>query len=245
MHYTSQLTEKIRIDIGKMLLAHEIVKLFPKSDYENLKSQIDEKWKDFNNVENIRDFWNLIDSLMMGYKLKDIVRLLITSSQIGWDLTTLSVEELRFTSDISHIEGFSIGGKTADEVINYLKEHTEKLQLIKKGTEKEYKNASFRANDPIIVEKQPNGSLHTHDGNGRLIKAIIEGQSQIPVYIGMYNQNPKTNSWIPTSYLQKLAEEKCENLLIKLLRQSDNAIYEFKNRIVIDEQFKIKILNSI
>jgi len=72
MPHTNQLTEQIRIDIGKMLLAHEMIKLFPELfDYGELKTQINDQWSNLDDEVAVRDFWNLIDSIMMGYGLPD------------------------------------------------------------------------------------------------------------------------------------------------------------------------------
>jgi hypothetical protein len=245
MKYTPQLTEPIRIDIGKMLIAHETIKLLPYLDYEKLKMQIDEKWRDFNVVENVRDFWNLIDSLMMGYKLKNIAQLLISSMQLDWSLEDIATGELRFTSDITKIIGFSIGGKTAKEVSSFLHDHIDILRTVKENNTKEFLLAGARFSDPLIIEKHTDNTLHVHDGNGRLLKAIIENQKDINAYVGTHNTNQKSNHWIPTSYLMRLKDERNETLLIRLLKQSDNAIFEFENRADADEQFKQKILSGI
>ena len=240
-YYTSNLKEKVRIDIGKILIGHEVYKLFPELDYKSLKAQIDNLWTDFSNIVAVRDFWNLVDSLMMGYKLKDIVRL-VTSSQIDWNLTTLKINNLRFTSDILIIDGFDITKKTAREVSSYLNEHSEVFA----GVKVKNHETNPGLNDPVLVEKQTDGTLHVHDGNGRLLKVIIQEKDSIIAYVGTHNRNvSKSNHWVPTSYLMRLYDERQKDLLIKLLQQSDNAIFEFENRVYPEEGFKQEVLNAL
>ncbi|MBI3070154.1 MAG: hypothetical protein HYY87_02515 [Candidatus Levybacteria bacterium] len=244
MSYTSQIIEPVRIGIGKMLISHEIIKLLQSSDYEEIKAKINHRWKELTDIISVRDFWNLVDSLMMGYKLKNIIRL-VTSSQIDWDLDQTKIDDLRFTSDISKIEGFNVTRKTAKEVSTYLFEHNNTLMIVKEKNHQEFANAGSRTKDPIIVEKHTDSTLHVHDGNGRLLKAIVENIEVIDAYIGTQNHISKSNHWVPTSYLQRLSDDRCKELLISILRESDNAIFEFKDRVDVEEEFKLEILSEI
>ena len=142
--HTSQLIEPVRIDIGKMLVAHELFKLFPKlGDYDQVKDQINNRWVDFSNVVTIRDFWNLVDSLMIGLRLKNIVPL-ITTQKIEWKLEReYPIDKVRFTWD-KEIKGYKFNKKTATEVIKYLEEHKDVLKHEKVKTQAAYSNASSR-----------------------------------------------------------------------------------------------------
>ncbi len=242
MSYTSQIIEPVRIDIGKMLIAHEMDKLFPGlGNYDHIKAVVNKRWNDLDGEVAIRNFWNLVDSLMMGYELKNIVRL-ITSEMISWKLELeYPVDELRFGWD-EKIGNFELNKKTAKEVVDYLAKHEDVLENIKK---KNIKN-SPRVNDPIIVEKySSDGSLHVHDGKGRLLKAIVEKQDAIDAYIGTQNSAQKSNHWVPTSYLMRLLDGRQKKLLVELLKESENAIFEFEKRVDVEEKFKREILSEI
>lgn len=246
---TSNLTEEIRVAIGKLLLVHEFQKLFKVYDshfLETIKVGVEHLGNEAStgNEIGVRNFWNLVDSLMMGYKLKDITHL-VTSSQIDWNLANLKIDNLRFASDISKIEGFDITGKTAREVSTYLNGHSDTFENTRVKTQREFATASSRVNDPVIVEEHTDGTLHVHDGNGRLLEAIIEKRDSINAYIGTHKNVSKSNHWVPTSYLMRLSDERQGELLIRVLQESDNAIFEFKNRVYTEEEFKREILNVL
>lgn len=242
MNHTPQLTESIRIDIGKMLIAHEMVKLFPDfGDYEKMKTQVNDKWRDVSSIVSIRDFWNLVDSIMMGYKLKNLVRD-ITSQHYVWSIVSAqSVGELKFSTDIN---GLVNNTETASEVKAFLEANPTELQRITEGTNEAFPEGNTRHMDPIIVLSQTDG-LFVHDGNGRLLKAVVEGQEVISAYVGTQSQAPKSNHWVPTSHLQRLADSKSRDLLIALLGENDNAIFEFQDRVVIENEFKQGVLRGI
>lgn len=242
MSYTDQLTERTRVDIGKMLLAHEMIKIFPKLfDYDELKTQINDQWSNLNGEVVVRDFWNLIDSIMMGYKLKNITRD-ITSQCYRWNLVqTQTVSELRFSTDIN---GLTSNTKTATEVSAFLKANPTELKRITDATSKAFPGNNTRHLDPIIILSQ-DSSLFVHDGNGRLLKAVVEVQKTISAYIGTQNQVPKSNHWVPTSFLMKLADVRSKDLLLAIFRESDNAIFEFQNRVVVEDQFRQAVLGEI
>ena len=246
MNYTLQLTEPVRIGIGKMLIAHEMVKLFPEfNNYDEIKTQINNRWGDFSDVVDIRDFWNLVDSIMMGFKLKDIVTL-ITTQKIEWELKErFSINELKFTWD-KKVGDFEFNKKTVKEVVAYLEEHKDVLRVIEEETQREVLIAKSRIKDPIIVEKySSDSSLHVHDGNGRLLKATIENQKTIDAYVGTQNNARKSNHWVSTAYLQRLSDANCGGLLVDILRESDNAVFEFENRVMVDDQFKQEVLKEV
>lgn len=243
MSHTTQLKEPIRIDIGKMLLAHELEKLLPNlgTDYDKLRNLINQRWSSLDGVVAIRDFWNLLDSVMMGYELKDIIAL-ITSEKTDWKFEERHpINELIFGWG-EKLGDYRLNGRSAGEVIAYLENHKDLSNDLKD----KYKNSSPRIVDPIIVEKYlSNGSLHVHDGNGRLLRAIAINQSTLPAYIGSQNVRTKSNQWVPTSYLQRLTNVKAEEALAKVLSESENAVFEFKDRVVVGDDFRQEVLKEI
>lgn len=242
MSHTSQLKEPIRIDMGKMLLAHEMVKLFPDlGNYEEIKTQVNNQWGDISGVVAVRDFWNLIDSIMMGYKLKNITKD-ITCQYYSWNLVqTQAIGELKFSTNINNLASNT---KTASEISAFLKANPTELKRITVGTSESFPRNNARHLDPIIILSQGN-DLFVHDGNGRLLKAVVEGQETINAYIGTQSQAPKSNHWVPTSYLMKLADARSKDLLLATFRESDNAIFEFQDRVMAEDRFKREMLGEI
>lgn len=242
MSYTRQLIEPIRIEIGKMLIAHEIMKLFPKlGDYDQIKIQVNERWTNLSDsdVVIVRDFWNLVDSLMMGYKLKEIVRD-ITSQRYTWSLSDQSISSIRFSSNIN---GLACNTKTASEINALLEKNPAERKRIIDGTNASFLDTDKRYLDPIILLSQGN-DLFVHDGNGRLLRAILEGSVTIKAYIGVNTPSEKHNYWVPTSYLMMLADARLETALVGLIRESENALFEFNERVVASDDFKQNVLRQ-
>lgn len=241
MAYSSHLTEQIRVDIGRMLITHEMIKIFPGLDYDEIKRQVGNRWSNLDETVAIRNFWNLVNSLMMGYELKNIVRE-ITSQQYVWSLTTgQAIANLEFTIDIN---GLQSNTKTAGEMKVYFEENPEERERVVNSTNMEFPEGDVRHLDPLVVLEQRD-LLFVHDGNGRLLKAVIENLETIDSYIGTQNDVPKPNHWVSTSYLMKLTEAKARGLLITILRESDNAVFEFENGVLDENSFKREVLKEI
>lgn len=243
--YTSNIKEKIRIDIGKLLLIHEFKKLFRRievkfpSSFEEISIDIDQMAKKVQDGDEvgIRDFWNLVDSIMMGYKLKNIVHQ-ITSACFNWSLENPAIENLKFTSNDIKLNGFGIDRKSASEVSQSLLPDPQELKRVGEKTSKEFPKGDTRYRDPIIVLNE-NKDLLVLDGNGRLIRAIILNIKTIKAYVGVRNTNTECNCWVPTSYLDRLNQEGnpcAKDLLNSIKAHSQNAQYEFDNRVVIPKK---------
>jgi len=145
--YTNHLTEQVRIDLGKMLISHEMTKLFPSLDYEEVKRLVDGKWSNLSEVVSIRDFWNLVDSLMAGYKLKDLVKD-ITSQQYSWSLIeNQEVTEVKFSTDINNLKS---NGKTAADIKTFFDNNPEELGRIKQGTQCSQTHVNYTRSSPKL-----------------------------------------------------------------------------------------------
>lgn len=239
--YTKNITEKIRVDIGKMLLIHEFKKLFRRTDVK-IPSSFEEISIDIDQIVNkvhygdevgIRDFWNLVDSIMMGYKLKNIVHQ-ITSACFNWSLENPEIENLKFTSNDIKLNGFGIDGKSASEVSQFLLSNPQELKTVREKASREFPKGDTRYKDPIIILNE-NKDLLVLDGNGRLFRAIILNIKTLKAYVGVRNANTDCNCWIPTSNLDRLDKEGnlcAKDLLNSIKSHSLNAQYEFDYRVV-------------
>ncbi len=239
-NYSSNITEKIRVDIGKMLLIHEFKKLFPiltTECYENLERDVLKlvSNQDSGNDVGIRNFWNLVDAIMMGYMLKDLVPK-ITSACFDWSLQNLPIDNLRFTSDITQIEGFDINKQSVLKVSQYLQLQPDTLRDVKEKILKNFPVGDNRHLDPVVILCEGD-DYFVHDGNGRIMKAIVNGNKTISAYVGVKNTLSKCNSWVPTSYLMRLKEEakttkSVRELLEEISSSSHNVQYELEKRVI-------------
>ena len=68
--------ETIRIKIAVDYIQHEMRKIFPKIRDKNIWQKLDKEAANLINNETmapIRDFWNLVDAICFGLRLKDLV----------------------------------------------------------------------------------------------------------------------------------------------------------------------------
>ena len=216
--YTAQLTEPTRIQIGLNLIARELIKINPQVNYDQLVSHLAGKWQ-FEKSEDVRDFWNLVHSLIAGYKLKRILPK-ITSAQWHWSLNAhLPIDNIRFTADTNNYE---LTGKSTSEV-KALANYTEFKISMEAYPSAESKK---RLEDPIIVFDDAT-TTEVHDGNGRLFFSLLTEKNSIPAYIGTKTQIGKPNHWIPTADITSRFYNGDRIGLVRTMMQSDNAIREF------------------
>lgn len=226
--FTKNLTEPNRVEIGKILISHEIIKLLPYLNYQEVKKHLYDKWPVFTDDVHIRDFWNLADSLMMGYKLKNIIRE-VTSEEYEWTLQkNIKVAQIKFSANIN---GLASDKKTAGEISLFLDKNPDDLKRVTEGTKMEFPDGDIRHLDPILIFKHRD-ELYVHDGNGRILKSIIDNKDTIDAYIGEKRTVEKSNHWVPTSYLFRLnGFPEGQALLKRIFEESDNAWYEYKQKV--------------
>lgn len=259
--YPAHLLEPIRVEIAKTLMVHEFKKLFISLGSEHLKliaDDVNQWWTDSEkyNLASVRDFWNGIDGIMMGFKLKNIVPLL-TAENIQWDKQELKTEVIHFASNLlgETVKNLDMKGWSAGEVKKYLEQDPDILKAVKEKTEISFSQGKERHNDPIIVVKKHNDSLLVHDGNGRLLRAIIHETPTFSAFVGTYDKNkPETelNHWIPTGLLMHIVNRGCGpereasiSLLVQLLNSSQSARYEFDDRVIEKNDCHKKIQSEV
>lgn len=238
-NYPDHISEPVRIEIAQKLVLHEFKKLFyDLSEKEFLKMEAHiPLWLEEDNKSQFaqyRDFWNLVDGIMMGFKLKGIVKLL-TARNISWSKGEIKVLEARFTTNFP---GLKINTLTGEELRNMFKKSRALEEGAKKSSDERYDDENKREEDRVICTEDPDGSIFVHDGNGRLERAVIYNTETIPAYIGKRVDNkPENNFWVPTSMLIALVDmyrsglkNESKVMLEKLLKQSPSARFELKDR---------------
>lgn len=223
--YPKHLTEPERLEVAYGLIEHELKKLFPnltdcdfiwKSLVDSISSWLEHPER--HNLAKIRDFWNGFDGIMNGFNLKEMARF-ISAENIKWQrLNNFPIGKLKFGSLIGVLEsGYESGqldrNPTAIEVRRWLSENQEVYIEAKNGSKNSFKNCEARLTDPIIVEKKElsdgSASYTTHDGNGRLLRKILDNEQEINVFLGEFEVKgqPPTNYWVSTAYLIKIRED--------------------------------------
>ena len=252
--YPKHLYEQIRREIGVDYVRHELRKYLPSIKGEVWKriDQDIEGWFDeapF--LYPVRDFWNGVHGIMMGFKLYSHLLNFITGENVRWTKEEIELELLSFGTVNSLVrEVVPEGDDVRLAMRGYLKNeklrksHLEEMQ-------KWYEMAEARSANPIIAtQKRIEGKdkLVVYDGNGRTTLAVLKGRGKILAYVGRFvdERRQPENYWLPTSllmeivhFVKKAKEMGDDNLydsyvrvLRDMLDRSESGRYEMLNRVV-------------
>lgn len=252
--YPKHLYEQIRREIGVDYVRHELRKYLPSIKGEVWKriDQDIEGWFDeapF--LYPVRDFWNGVHGIMMGFKLYSHLLNFITGENVRWTKEEIELELLNFGTVNSLVkEMVPEGNEVRLAMSGYLKnERLRKSHL--EEMQKWYEITEERSTNPIIVtQKRIEGKdkLVVYDGNGRTTLAVLKGRGKILAYVGRFvdERRQPENYWLPTSllmeivhFVKKAREMGDDNLydsyvrvLRDMLDRSDSGRYEMLNRVV-------------
>lgn len=252
--YPKHLYEQIRREIGVDYVRHELRKYLPSIKGEVWKriDQDIEGWFDeapF--LYPVRDFWNGVHGIMMGFKLYSHLLNFITGENVRWTKEEIELELLNFGTVNSLVkEMVPEGNEVRLAMSGYLKnERLRKSHL--EEMQKWYEITEERSTNPIIVtQKRIEGKdkLVVYDGNGRTTLAVLKGRGKILAYVGRFvdERRQPENYWLPTSllmeivhFVKKAKEMGDDNLydsyvrvLRDMLDRSDSGRYEMLNRVV-------------
>lgn len=252
--YPKHLYEQIRREIGVDYVRHELRKYLPSIKGEVWKriDQDIEGWFDeapF--LYPVRDFWNGVHGIMMGFKLYSHLLNFITGENVRWTKEEIELELLNFGTVNSLVkEMVPEGNEVRLAMSGYLKnERLRKSHL--EEMQKWYEITEERSTNPIIVtQKRIEGKdkLVVYDGNGRTTLAVLKGRGKILAYVGRFvdERRQPENYWLPTSllmeivhFVKKAKEMGDDNLydsyvrvLRDMLDRSESGRYEMLNRVV-------------
>lgn len=195
MDYPKHISEKIRSDLAISYLKHELRKIFPSIDDTEVENIFDNK-----ELTIPRDFWNGLHGVSMGFKLKNIVYL-ATAENVIWTHKIVNINELQFGVELQQTKVLRPGKVFARELIEYYARELDIQKQQLEFTKQIRGDDSQRESDPIIALSKNEAErpvISVHDGNGRLVRHILEGKDKISAYIGCQDGNVLKNYWIPT-----------------------------------------------
>ena len=94
--FLPHLYEPLRRQIAIQYIQHEWRKLFPRLHGKELWQSIDKQIADWYEVLTIRNFWNAIHGITIGFRLTSIVPW-ITSLNIKWEEKDIPINELEYS----------------------------------------------------------------------------------------------------------------------------------------------------
>jgi len=207
------LQETIRVKIAIDYIQHEMRKILPRIRDKNIWQEIDKEITNLTNNETmapVRDFWNLVDAICFGLKLKNLVYSL-TSQNIKWSKEKINIDNLYMGSknDFECLKKLNIDIPNGREVKEFLfdKKNYTILKFAKKDTLLNSKKTFDRDKYLIIVGEKDDKTI-VYDGNRRMIKKILEGSDEVFAYKASVIKQPMFyNCWIPTPRMLNLVSQ--------------------------------------
>lgn len=200
--YPAHLYEPLRREIGVHSVQHELRKLLPAIREPAVWQTIDEQIAEWPQKLLMRDFWNGVHGISMGFRLKSLVPW-ITSLHVRWEERQVSIDELWFGAKLfgplTRSEIVESGAATR-ELLFQLK-NRELLEKTKIELREKAAESAPRDHFPIFVVRKEN-QLRVIDGNRRLLQAITDERTVIQAVVGEAISSPIFyEHWVPTSLL--------------------------------------------
>ncbi|MBN1162509.1 hypothetical protein JXA34_02060 [Patescibacteria group bacterium] len=257
MKYPKHIYEPLRYNVASSIVAHEFKKIFGEltpAEYKKIESQIYD-WpihpEKYSITKEPRDFWNGIEGIMTGFRLKGVVRF-ITAENVVWTRENVNPTEFILCTDHFHIndEKIPTWNKHVKEVYGWLNEKGY-IEAATKKVEKSFSKGIPRIQDPIYCRKNKRGEYLALDGNGRILHALLKNKISVPAFVGhMEDENPN-NYWVPTMFLINLGKlykkqvidfDTYKKILDSIFKYSDSAKIEYEERVPDESDLKEKIL---
>ncbi len=258
--YPKHIYDPLRMEVATSIISHELKKIFPAftvEEYAKLSSQI-HNWgidpKKYSLTKEPRDFWNGVEGIMTGFRLKGVVRF-ITGENVTWSKEEVAVTNFTFSTDHFHVNGVKIPtlNNTGETVLKWLTENQHLEQALAIVNES-YAVGIPRVTDPLYCKKDIDNNYFVYDGNGRVLHALLHGIPTLTAYVGTHLEDTITNHWIYTMFLLNLSSlyregvlsiEEYTRLLTNLFRKSKSAIIEYQERVPDDARTKEIILGAL
>jgi hypothetical protein len=260
MKYPEHIYDPVRYEVASSIISHEFKKVFGQTDektYEKLSKQIYD-WPinpdKYSLTKEPRDFWNGVEGIMTGFRLKGVVRF-ITAENVTWTKEEVELEELIFVTDHFFVNDKKIPTlhKPAKEIVEWL-ETNGHVEAAMDRVEKSFSSGVPRENDPIYCKKDMEGKYYVHDGNGRVLLALLRGKKTLPAHVGQLNGKEPINYWIPTILIIRFAQffqkgvidkNSYTKIMVEVFKESKSAVAEFKDRVPLDDALKTEILATV
>lgn len=203
-NFLPHLYEPLRIKIAVRYVQEEMRKLFPELREEILWRSMDKQIEDWYKNLGVRNFWNAVHGISMGFRLKSLVPW-ITSLNMKWEEKETPVKDLWFGGKFGPIKQMKCSQSAADVRDKIFQEgNKEILDKSKKILREKRDETAPRDYFPIFVVKKKE-KFTVIDGNRRLLQAIVDKKETILAMVGEpIAKPPLFEHWVPTSLLVDL-----------------------------------------
>ena len=254
-HIYDPLRQKIALNFAK----GEMRKLLPHLRGESVWRPIDEQIEEWPEKLSVRNFWNGIHGISIGFRLKSIVPW-ITSLNVTWKEREVPLEELWFGGKFGAVGKLGAGENAAavrDALM--MDENRALLEETARVTEEKSRETEPRDSFPIFAVRKE-GELKVIDGNRRLMSAVVSGKESVLVSVGEpLGEPPLREHWVPTSLLvdivfwnkrQVLAGRETTKtsarVIAELIKDSSAGRIEFRERAIHrDDEAHLELLKAV
>jgi hypothetical protein len=263
--FLPHLSEPFRREIAVRYAQQEMRKLLPQLRDASLWQSIDEQIGKWYAELLIRNFWNAIHGISMGFRLKSLVPW-ITSLHIKWTEKDMPIEELWFGGKFGPIASLGIPeSAVAVKEQLFRPENRELFEQTQKILKEKAAETAPRDDFPIFVVRKTHGDssdkkLRVVDGNRRLLRAIVNKKEAIRAVVGEPVGEPVLyEHWVPISLLVDLVfwykrqiragretTEVVARVIAELIRDSSAGRVEFAERSIHrDKKLEVRLLEAV
>lgn len=205
--YPPHITDLKRVNMVAELLEKECVKLLPSlslSEWKKVSSDIRSWFEgEKSDLAPVHDFWNLADGIMVGSKLKQLVRY-FSAENISWSRIDVPVQDIDIVWPVGEFVGLELP-YTQTTIKEYLAANPGVLEKnidMSNTFEEKYKP---REHYPVILVGKHSGRFDIGDGNRRVLRCMLQNKPKIPAWAGNYiSGDEPINYWVSTGELRKL-----------------------------------------
>lgn len=259
--FLPHLYDPLRRQIAIQYIQYEWRKLFPQLKGKELWQSMDKQIADWYEMLSIRNFWNAIHSITIGFRLTSIIPW-ITSLNIKWGEKEVRFNELYFRGKFGPISPLKVDTPDFTDSVKRAIFLPENLKVLKETRQyfESHKNDTDPRSDPPIFVVRKNGKLRVIDGNSRTLKAIVESKDSIRAFVGEPIAEPVLyEHWVPTSLLVDLVfwnkrhnqagrdtTEATAKMIVELIQDSSAGRIEFAERAVhYDDEIHMRLLDMV
>lgn len=226
--YSQHIYQKIRQDVANSYVRHELRKYLPSvNNWSEVDKDIEEWFDGSTELYPVRDYWNGVHGIMMGFKLYNQLLSFITAENVVWTLEEVETGKLTYTN---------FGDYTPKRVSK------EPIIVTEKLVDGEKKLVVYDGNNRV------NQAIKS---GSDLIKAFVGrfvGEDMSPKNYWL----PTSLLMEITDYAKKADKDKngtyemYVKILIHMLSFSESGRYEMRNRVLPNEsEFKTKLLKDL
>ncbi|HYH74361.1 MAG TPA: hypothetical protein VD735_00210 [Candidatus Saccharimonadales bacterium] len=212
--YPEHIYDPLRREIAIELAGKEVAKILDAEDndrLEQIRSAVDDLYDGRQGVyAPIHDFWSLVE-MILHVKKKELPEL-ITAENVTWKQENLPIEQLHLTWMPFLEQHQDIFGEKPWSVADIQRIFFQKPELFKQARDEQQKSVGpqqhgFDQSEEPIALIHRNDQLELIDGNGRLYRALLNGNETVACQIGRMKGSMPQNYWVSAGALKQFCLE--------------------------------------